>query len=122
MLATSLRRLKKHQERYGETIKGELFNCKLLIIDDIGHCLPEEFEISNLFYRLVDHRDSNGLSMIFTSNQEPNEWIKCIKGLVETRKAALDRIMHSAIIVKHAGPASLRVRKFTKLNPGICLK
>ena len=115
-------RLKKHQERYGETIKGELFNCKLLIIDDIGHCLPEDLEISNLFYRLVDHRDSNGLSMIFTSNQEPNEWIKCIKGLVETRKAALDRIMHSAIIVKHAGPASLRVRKFTKLNPGICLK
>lgn len=115
-------KLKKHQDRYGEVIKGNLFTCKLLIIDDIGHCLPDDTEISNLFYRLVDYRDSNGLSMIFTSNQEPFEWIGCIKGLVETRKAALDRLLHSAIIVKHSGPKSLRHRKFAKLNPGIELK
>lgn len=115
-------KLKKHQEKYGDVIKGPLFNCRLLIIDDIGHDVLPDANISNLFYRLVDHRDAHSLSMIFTSNLQPVDWIKSIGGIGQTQKAALDRVLHSTIVVHHEGKSSLRIRKFRKINPDLHLK
>lgn len=110
-------KLKRHQDRYGDVIKGELFKCKLLIIDDIGHDLSSDMDVSNLFYRLVDYRDANGRSTIFTSNQMPEKWVGSIQGQTETRRASLDRILHSTVMVFHQGTGSLRINKFKQLNP-----
>ena len=59
-----------HENDYIKHIKDNIFDCDLVIWDDIGTKVGTEFEIENLL-SLVDNRISNGKSNIYTSNMEP---------------------------------------------------
>ena len=59
--------LKGKTDQEKEIVKS-IFDCRLLVLDDIGAEVTEKEWINNSVFRLVDYRDKNMLSTIYTSN------------------------------------------------------
>lgn len=116
---TLFEKLKKQEITSGDKPIGPCYSSQVLIIDDIGHARPEHDDVSSLFFRLIDHRGSEGRSTIITSNTQPNEWILTLGGSKHTQKAALDRILYKTQFLAHTGHESLRFLKFKELNKDI---
>ena len=57
---------------YVKHIKDNVYDCDLVIWDDIGTKIGTEFEIENLL-TILDYRISNHKSNIFTSNMSPED-------------------------------------------------
>ena len=77
-----------NNNEYIEHIKKNVFDCDLVIWDDIGTKIGTEFEMENLL-NIVDSRLSNGKSNFYTSNIFPKELIERVGERLYSRIAHL---------------------------------
>lgn len=66
-------------------------NCKLLILDDLGAERPSEYVCERL-YDLINHRYTNMLTTIYTSNLNPNEIGDRLGSRIESRVKSATQI------------------------------
>lgn len=72
-------------------LKEEAMNCKLLILDDIGAERPSEYVCERL-YDLINHRYTNMLATIYTSNLTPFELGDRLGSRIESRVRSAEQI------------------------------
>jgi len=77
----------------------------LLIVDDLGYVKPSNADASVLF-ELIAHRYESG-SLLITSNQPFSQW-ESLFGDALTTVAAIDRLVHHALILEVGGPSYRR--------------
>ena len=85
-----------------------------VILDDIGYIQQEREEMEVLFTFLGERYERR--SVIITSNLVFSQWDKIFKDPMTTA-AAIDRIVHHAVILELPGP-SYRSEAAAKRNPG----
>ena len=73
------------------TLKERAMNCKLLILDDIGAERPSEYVCERL-YDLINHRYTNMLSTIYTSNLTPIELGDRLGARIESRVRSVEQV------------------------------
>lgn len=72
-------------------LREEAMNCKLLILDDIGAERPSEYVCERL-YDLINHRYTNMLATIYTSNLTPFELGDRLGSRIESRVRSAEQI------------------------------
>ncbi|MGN0966744.1 MAG: DnaA ATPase domain-containing protein [Candidatus Coprovivens sp.] len=72
-------------------LREDAMNCKLLILDDIGAERPSEYVCERL-YDLINHRYTNMLSTIYTSNLTPFELGDRLGSRIESRVRSAEQI------------------------------
>jgi len=78
---------------------------RLLILDDIGYVKPSESDASLLF-ELISYRYESG-SLLITSNQPFSQWDAFFGDALIT-VAAIDRLVHHALIIEISGKSYRR--------------
>ncbi|MCK0536062.1 MULTISPECIES: ATP-binding protein [unclassified Anaerobiospirillum] len=111
-------KLQQIRQRYGTSPSSAqpLYYSKLLIVDDIGHAHVDGQPMIDLFFHLIDWRTEKGLSTVFTSNTDPQTWMKAMGGNEYTQNAAFDRLFYKTIYLNHSGDVSLRRQVFVDTN------
>lgn len=72
-------------------LREEAMHCKLLILDDIGAERPSEYVCERL-YDLINHRYTNMLATIYTSNLTPFELGDRLGSRIESRVRSAEQI------------------------------
>ena len=72
-------------------LREDAMNCKLLILDDIGAERPSEYVCERL-YDLINHRYTNMLPTIYTSNLTPFELGDRLGSRIESRVRSAEQI------------------------------
>jgi DNA replication protein DnaC len=86
--------MRNQYTEYSEDIarlREDAMNCKLLILDDIGAERPSEYVCERL-YDLINHRYTNMLSTIYTSNLTPFELGDRLGSRIESRVRSAEQI------------------------------
>lgn len=86
--------LKKQFSEYDpqtQLLQEKAFNCKLLILDDIGAEKPSEY-VRERLYDLINHRYTNILTTIYTSNLSPIELGDRLGSRIESRVKSAKQI------------------------------
>ncbi|MCR5669606.1 MAG: ATP-binding protein [Butyrivibrio sp.] len=89
------------------SIYGDLFDCELLIIDDLGTELSNSFTASKLFY-LLNERDNRKKSTIITTNFS-------LENLQKTYSDRIfSRVTSNFKLLKLSGPDIRKIKKIAK--------
>lgn len=86
--------MRNQYTEYSEDIarlREEAMHCKLLILDDIGAERPSEYVCERL-YDLINHRYTNMLATIYTSNLTPFELGDRLGSRIESRVRSAEQI------------------------------
>ncbi len=95
-----------------------LDNFDVVIVDDLGYIQQTREEMEVLFTFLSERYERR--SVVITSNLVFSEWDKIFKDPMTTA-AAIDRVVHHAIILELTG-ASVRATEAQKRNEGLKLR
>jgi DNA replication protein DnaC len=98
-----------------ETVLGSLDAFDAVILDDLGYIQQDRDEMEVLFTFLAERYERK--TVVITSNLVFSAWDRIFKDPMTTA-AAIDRLVHHAIIVEIAGP-SIRAPK-PNPSPATC--
>jgi len=112
LLVQELLRAKRDLD-IGRVLK-KLRNYQVIIVDDIGYVQQSREEMEVLFSLLSDRYERG--SVMVTSNLAFSEWEKIFKDPMTTM-AAIDRLVHHAIILEFNGE-SMRVLRDKEKDKG----
>ncbi len=87
---------------------AQLDRCDLLILDDIGYVQHDRDEMEVLFTLLADRYERRSVAL--TTNLVFSDWIRIFKDPMTTL-AAIDRVVHHAVILDLMGMDSYRAKE-----------
>ncbi|MCP4702032.1 MAG: ATP-binding protein [Gammaproteobacteria bacterium] len=102
----------KRQLQLSQTL-ARLDKYSLLILDDIGYVKPSESESSVLFELIACRYESAG--MIIVSNQPFSAWDSIFGDSMMT-VAAIDRLIHHALIIEIQGESYRKIESVRRMN------
>ncbi len=95
-------------------VLGQLDRCACLILDDIGYVQHDRDEMEVLFTLLAERYERR--SVVITTNLVFSEWTRIFKDPMTTM-AAIDRVVHHAVILDLMGVDSFRAQAASNGQP-----